>query len=98
MSDAIEQYVATKVVKGREDSTIAATRSALHMMLAPYLQRPIRSIDGRGEELYKQAQVYPSEHDRAGQGRHRVWLTRAKGFGKWCVKQGWLKGNPFAPG
>src|SRR5215510_2311752 len=70
------------------------------MMLAPYLQRPIRSIDRRGEELYKQAQVYPPEHDRAGQARaadtHRVWLTRAKGFGKWCVKQGWFKANPFA--
>jgi integrase len=99
VSDAIEQYVATKVAKGREDSTIGATRSALHVILAPYLQRPIRSIDGRGEELYAQAQVYPPEHDRAGQARaadtHRVWLTRAKGFGKWCVKQGWFKASPF---
>ena len=97
---AIDAYLAAPTKRGREDSTIVTTRTALRMLLAAYLQRPLRSLAGRGEEIYLAAQTYPAGHRHAGQRRaadtHRVWLTRARTFGKWLVKQRWLKANPFA--
>lgn len=100
VSEAIDQYLVAKTSKGNEESTTQATRSALTVLLGEYLHRSIRSLRGHGEELYAAAQIYPPGHDRAGQARaadtHRVWLTRAKTFGRWCVKQKWLRENPFA--
>lgn len=87
---AIDQYLEWMRVHGRADDTIVTTRRALEGMLEPYLQRPLRSIASQGEDLYAAAQV-----DRAAD-THQVWLGRARKFAGWCVRQRWLKTNPFS--
>jgi len=100
VSDAVDQYIAAKVIKGNEASTIDLTRDALTALLGKYLQRAIHSLQGRGEAIYAAAQVYPKGHTCAGKPRaadtHRVWLSRAKMFGRWLVKHKMLRENPFA--
>lgn len=51
--------------------------------------RPLRWLSTRGEELYAAAQIERSADT------HQAELSLAKQLGDLCVKQRWLRSNPF---
>jgi integrase len=87
---AIDAFIAAKRAKGLAASTIESYEDRLEMLLGPIAARPIRAVIGRGAELYAAAQ----------EGRrpdtHRNALVMGKSWGAWCVKQRWIRANPFA--
>lgn len=90
MSVAIEAYLAVKRAQGRAPLTIDAYESRLNMLLADFLGRPVRAIQHRGAELYTAALT-----GRSADG-HQNLLTAGRLWARWCVKQRYLKVNPFA--
>lgn len=96
----VEAFLARKREQGRAEATIESDEDRLAMILGPVMSRAIRSVLGRGEELYAAAQVYPDSHRRAGKRRaadtHQNALAVAKDWGGFCVKRKWLRSNPFA--
>lgn len=87
---AIEAFCARKVELGRAAATIESYEDRLGMLLGPVRDRPLRSVAGRGEELYAAARI-----GRAAD-THRNALSVGRQWGTWCVKQRWLRANPFA--
>jgi integrase len=87
---AIKAYVDAKRAQGRAELSIVAYDGRLRLLLADYLRRPVRSIQSRGAELYAAAQC-----GRAADS-HRNLLTVGRLWGRWCVKQRWLRYDPFA--
>jgi len=100
VSVAVEAFLAAKALKGRPADTVLTYRHMLATIVGHVMQRPVRYLLGRGAELYEHAQVYPRGHRRAGQPRaaasHHNALERARDFCRFCVKQRWLRVNPFA--
>jgi integrase len=90
VSAAIKAYIDVKRAQGRADLTVTAYEGRLATLLEAYLSRPIRSIASRGAELY--AATLPG---RSADG-HQNLLVAGRLWGKWCVKQRWLRANPFA--
>lgn len=90
VSAAIEAYLGVKRAQGRAPLTIVAYEGRLNTLLGDYLHRPVRSILKRGAELY--AAVLDG---RSADGHQNI-LTAGRLWAKWCVKQKWLKTNPFA--
>lgn len=99
VSDAIDAFVAAKLAGGLLADTVYGYRNVLDTMLGHVSNRPVRYLVNRGAELYLRAQTYPAGHKRAGQLRsaayHQAALERARDLGRFCVKQKWLKANPF---
>jgi integrase len=89
VSAAVAKYVAHVASKGRADRTLEAYRDRLGTLLAPVSGRALRAVVGRGEELYL-ATIQGRRADT-----HRNYLTAGRIWGRWCVKQGWLRANPF---
>lgn len=77
---------------GNAESTLttAEYRLAHFFALPGNGNRPLRWLSSRGEELYKAAQV-----DRSAD-THQAELALAKALGDLCVKNRWLRANPFA--
>lgn len=100
VSQAVEQFLAAKAARGRPPQTIRTYRDVLATIVGHVLQRPVRYLAGRGAELYEHATIFPPGHRRAGQPRaaasHHNALERARDLGRFCVRQRWLKSNPFA--
>lgn len=100
VSYAIQAFLARKRELGRTDATIESAEDRLMMVLGPLATRSLRSVAGKGVELYAAAQVYPPGHRRAGKRRaddtHRNALSVCKDWSAWCVKQRWLRADPFA--
>ena len=100
MKATVEAFLARKRQSGCAESTIESDEDRLAMILGSVMNRAIRSVSSRGEELYTAAQVYPQGHRRAGQRRaadtHQNALAVAKDWAGFCVKRRWLKANPFA--
>lgn len=90
VGDAIGSYLDFKRAQGRADLTIVAYEERLHLFLADFLKRPLRSIARRGQALYMDALPGRSADT------HQNLLTAARLWANWCVKQRWLKLNPFA--
>jgi len=90
VSAAIDAFIAVRRAQGRAELTIVAYDGRLRLLLADYLTRPVRSIQHRGAELYTGAL------DGRSADSHRNLLIAGSMWGKFCVKQRWLKGNPFA--
>jgi integrase len=99
VSDAIDAFIAAKLAGGLLEYTVDGYRNVLTTMLGHVTRRPVRYLVNRGVELYLRAQTYPVGHKRAGQRRsaayHQAALERARDLGRFCVKQKWLKVNPF---
>lgn len=90
VADAIKAFLDTKRAQGRSPETISSYEARLGVLLGDLLKRPIRSVASRGAELYAGvlAGRKPDSHQnllKAG----RIWA-------KFCVRQKWLKTNPFA--
>lgn len=90
VSAAIEAWIGVKRAQGRAPLTIVAYQGRVTALLAEYLHRPVRSVQNRGAELYAAALA-----GRSADG-HQNLLTAGRLWAKWCVKQKWLKANPFA--
>lgn len=97
---AIEAFCARKVELGLAAATVESYEDRLRLLLGTHLERPLRSLAGRGAELYAAARAYPAGHRWAGKQRaadtHLNALSAARQFGRWCVKQRWLRADPFA--
>ncbi len=90
MSQAIEAFLEAKRAKGLESSTLESYEDRLALLLGPVGARPLRAVAARGAELYTAAQV-----GRAAD-THRNALAMGRMWGRWCVKQRWLRADPFA--
>ena len=99
VSQAIEAFLAVKRVKGLTPATLESYEDRLAMLLGAHGNRPIRWVAGRGAELYAAAQI---RVDGKGVGKrraadtHRNALAVGKQWGRWCVRQRWLRADPFA--
>jgi len=87
---AIAAYLEAVRARGARPLTMLAYEGRLNLLLESYLKRPLRSIQHRGAELYAAAVVGRSPD------AHQNLLTAGRLFGKWCLKQRWLRANPFA--
>lgn len=89
---AVEALLAQMRKAGNADSTIETAEFRLwHFFQVPrHGERPLRWLSRRGDELYAAAQV-----DRSAD-THQAELGLAKQVGDLCVKQRWLRANPFA--
>lgn len=94
MKGAIEAFLASKVERGRAGATIESYEDRLEMLLGAVLERPLRAVAGRGAELYAGAQT--GLRGARAADTHRNALSVAKMWGRWCVKQRWLRADPFA--
>ena len=90
VSAAIKAYLDVKRAQGRAPLTIAAYDGRLNMLLGDYLTRPVRSIQRRGQDLYLASLAGRSVD------AHQNLLTAGRLWAKWCVRQKWLRENPFA--
>lgn len=86
----VTAYLDVKRAQGRAPLTLIAYEGRLRTLLSDYLKRPVRSIQNRGAELY--AAVLDG---RSADGHQNI-LTAGRLWAKWCVKQRWLRANPFA--
>lgn len=89
---SVDAFVAKATARGRTAGTVECyeQRLALILNLKANGAKPLRSMLGRGNELYARAQI-----DRAPD-THRNALSVGRAWGKFCVTQKWLKANPFA--
>jgi len=92
---AVTAFLDAKRAKGRAASTIESAKDRLSMIVGSLMQRPVRALNHRGAELYAAAQIKPNGKPRAAD-THQNALSVAKDFGAFCVKQRWLRVNPFA--
>lgn len=90
VSDTIKAFVEVTRSRGRADLTVVAYEQRLNTLLADYLRRPVRSIARRGAEIYA-ATLSGRRADS-----HQNLLIAGRLWAKWCVKQRWLRANPFA--
>jgi integrase len=90
VSAAIKAYLDVKRAQGRAPLTLVAYEGRLNTLLASYLKRPVRSVQNRGAELYM------AVLEGRGADGHQNLLTAGRLWGKWCVRQRWLRANPFA--
>lgn len=90
VSQAISDYIADRRAMERKSDTLTSYEKWLRTLLAPLLTRSIRSVSGRGAELYLASTV----------GRradtHRNFLGAGRRWGTFCVKKRWITANPFA--
>lgn len=87
---AIEAYLEAMRAKGLAPATIESYEDRLQLLLGGAGSRPLRWVAGRGAELYAAAQA------GAAPDTHRGALAVAGMWGRWLVKQRWLRADPFA--
>lgn len=90
VSEAIAAFLAAKRLKGLAPATLESYEDRLAALLGEFGHRPVRYMASRGAELYGAAQP-----GRAAD-THRNALSVGQQFGRWLVKQRWLRADPFA--
>jgi integrase len=93
---AVDAYLDKLRSKEREPATIESAEDRLTVLLGlpGNDHRPLRWLNTRGAELYTAAQVKPNGKHRAAD-THRNALNVGKTWAAFCVKQRWLRSNPF---
>jgi integrase len=88
---AVAAFLDKMKVRGLRPASITSAEDRLELLLRVSSNgtRPLRWLRDRGLELYEQAQA-----DHAPD-THRNALATGKAFGKFCVKQRWLRSSPF---
>lgn len=89
VGDAIKAYLDAKRAQGRSPETISSYEARLGVLLADLMKRPVRSVTKRGPDLY--AGVLSGRKPDS----HQNLLRAGKLWAKFCIKQRWLKANPF---
>jgi integrase len=87
---AMEQYLAECKARGLAETTLSNYEDRLQCLLGPVLGRPVRSVLSRAAELYAATWAGRSADT------HRHGLVVGRLWGRWCVKHGLLRVNPFA--
>ena len=90
VSAAIKAFLDVTRARGRAELTVVAYEQRLNSLLSAYLHRPVRAVAHRGAELY--AAVLEGRTADS----HQNLLTAGKLWAKFCVRQKWLKSDPFA--
>lgn len=92
MKEAVDGYVKALVDRGLKFGTYERAEYHLERLLKleESGRRPISWLARRGQDLYDASQVGASVDG------HRNGLAAGKSFGRFCVKRGWLRGDPFA--
>lgn len=85
----MEQWIKERRAAGLAESTLESYEDRLDALLGPVLRRPIRRVLGRGEELY----LAVVDGRSADTQQHMLQVGRL--WGKWCVRRGLLRVNPF---
>lgn len=92
--DAVDRFVASKKERGLKDTTTVTTQYKLRSLFGLVEGRtggPLHALtSAKAETLYRDLQK------KTKVDYHRNALAEARSFGKWCVKEGLLKSNPFA--
>jgi integrase len=88
----VSAFIESLANRGRAPLTMRAAEDRLWLLLGlpANAERPLRWVLGRGAELYQAAQVGKAPDT------HRNALSQGKAWGVWCVRQAWLRDNPFA--
>ena len=89
---AIDMYVDYQRAKGNSEGSIKTTIFRLRKgILAPALDQALQDLNHkRAQRLYDQLAA------KVETDTHRNSLGQARSFARWCVKRGYLAGNPFA--
>jgi integrase len=87
---AIDQYLEVRRASGLLPKTLDTYRQWLRTLLAPVINRSIRAVIGRGDELYAEAQGIRRADT------HRNFLVVGRMWGRFCVRRGLLTESPFA--
>lgn len=90
---ALKEYEEYKRAKGNKAGTIATTRDRLESMCAVHGERKLSRI---AELPARAGDIYAALASRVSVDTHRNALGEARTFGKWCVKRGYLRRNPWA--
>jgi len=90
VSEAIAAFVEHGRIKGLAPATLESYEDRLAALLGDVAARPIRYLARRGAELYTAAQAGRAPDT------HRNALAVGTMFGRWLVKQRWLRADPFA--
>jgi len=90
VSEAIAAFLEHGRVKGLAPATLESYEDRLAALLGAAGARPVRYLGRRGAELYAAAQA------RRAPDTHRNALAVGQQFGRWLVKQRWLRADPFA--
>lgn len=89
VADAVRAYLDTKRAQGRSPETVSSYAARLGVLLADLMKRPVRSVAKRGAELY--ASVLAGRKPDS----HQNLLKAGRLWAKFCIRQKWLKSNPF---
>jgi len=89
---AVRVFLERMKVRGLKPASVTSAEDRLDVMLDLDTNgsRPVRWLRDRGGELYERAQ------EGRAPDTHRNALAVGKAFGKFCVKQRWLRDNPFS--
>lgn len=91
MSKAVQAFLAKARLRELRPASIESLEDRLELLLRVSVNgaRSIRWLRGRGDELYNKAQ------EGRAPDTHRNALAIGRAFGAFCVKQRWLRANPF---
>lgn len=93
VEQAVERYVESMKLRGLKETTYETARYKLRAMFGIVLGRsggPLHALTtAKADALYAELQ------QKTKVDTHRNTLMEARAFGKWAVKQGLLKQNPF---
>lgn len=89
VEEAMKRYEAHKRAKGNRASSILRTMYHLRSLVG---KSEGRLVDLAGNA----ATIYETYAPTVAVDTHRNALSEAKTFGNWCVKQGWVRQNPWA--
>lgn len=93
VADAVDKFVEAKKARGLKPTTTSTTQYKLRALFALKDGRtggPIAALTAQKAEVYYKALCESVKVDT-----HRNTLAEARQFGKWAVKEGLLKSNPF---
>jgi integrase len=88
--DVIDRFIAEKRAAGLADATIVSYEQRLAVLLGSVMRRPLRAVLARAAELYA------STWEGRAADTHQHGLVVGRIWGKWCVRRGLLKSDPFA--
>lgn len=103
VSDAVRAYLASLRERGLRSSTVERAEAHLrrYFALDEKLDGKVVAYAKTGgflEDLRPKRceELYATLSKQVAVDTHRNALVAASSFGKWCVKQGWLRANPAA--
>jgi len=100
-ADTVNAYIDNMVARGRAKNTRKATKSYLESVGKSLGWRTLRDIDRAGLERWLSMRATtPKDPEKPnsvmGARTHNAHVAAFHSFGTWCLRQGYVKANPFA--